>query len=70
MPGHCVYTKKESVITMAKMTDEEFNKALDTIIDSVTEAMLENVMKANEQMGKILLKNYEQVKKLIRHIEK
>jgi NAD-specific glutamate dehydrogenase len=55
---------------MAKMTDEEFNKALDTIIDSVTEAMLENVMKANEQMGKILLKNYEQVKKLIRHIEK
>ena len=32
---------------------------MDSIIDSITEAMLENVMKANEQMGKILLKNYD-----------
>jgi hypothetical protein len=46
---------------MAKMTDAEFNKALDEIIDRFTDAVLEVTKESNDLIGKIMLEEFADV---------
>lgn len=46
---------------MAKMTNEEFDKALDKITDQTSKAMLKSLLDALDRIGKLELHNYDSV---------
>ena len=46
---------------MAKMTNEEFDKALDKITDQTSKAMLKGLLDALDRIGKLELQNYDSV---------